>query len=151
MNNAESCLSMPKLLKLAKTVNGDCALQIHQWLRHSWEKYLCERGGVSVHSNSYWTMSIASSSSSRPTLQDIRYHATQTIKSHTSAFNFKIAGELKFDRAGTSRREIRERFHDRFSGVEWALDRPDLGDILLLFKPISAFELSSKNYIVLKI
>jgi len=37
---------------------------------------------------------------------------------------------------------MRDRLHDRFSGVVWAWVRPDLGFTLLLFKSLSAFELS---------
>jgi len=35
-----------------------------------------------------------------------------------------------------------DRLHNRFLGVVWALDWPDLGPTVLLFKPTLAFELS---------
>ena len=71
-----------------------------------------------------------------------RYYGVGCLNEPASAFHLKIAGELKIDRAGKSRRAMRDRLHDRFPDVAGALGRPDLGPTLLLLKPMSALELS---------
>jgi len=58
-----------------------------------------------------------------------------------STFQLKIAGELKIDCTRKSKRAMCDQLHNRFPGVVWALDRPDLWPALLFFKPISVFAL----------